>query len=108
MPSLLCCKKCLTCLFGGGRICSPTRNPCATRLDKLGSLVGNEQFAAIVDAKGELKELYKTWKAAKSKEGRTPAPLGDAETASGSRNQPARRSRSGDSDRGDPLESQSA
>ena len=41
--------------------------PSKTRLDELGSLVGNEQFAAVVEAKGELKELHKAWKAAKAR-----------------------------------------
>lgn len=41
--------------------------PNRARLDELNSMVGNEQFAAIVGAQKELKELYKIWKDAKSK-----------------------------------------
>jgi len=53
-------------LDAGGTAPLP-ETPARTRLDDLSALVGNEQFAAVVEAKNELKELYKAWKAAKAK-----------------------------------------
>jgi hypothetical protein len=65
IPALL--QKLLDMSLEAGGLPPLPERPSKAKLEELGTLIGNEQFAAVVEAKSELKDLLKAWKTAREK-----------------------------------------